>query len=800
MSAQDPAGSLRLGIDGMHCAGCAKRVAEALETVPGVRQASVNPADDGARLELDFRPNPAALIAAVSAAGYAIKLEPIRLDIAGLGSPDDAVRVERALADLPGTAAVRVSLGGGSAALESLAALVPKTALIEAVARAGFAAEIAAIGAARRGPLLWPVLAASALTVPLLLPMLGVPNLGAPMLPAWLALLLGAPIQFGLGARFYRSAWLALKAGAGTMDQLIVLATNAAWGLSLWNLLSEPTPILYLEPAAAIVSFVLLGKYLEARARLRAGDAIAALAALQPATAIVLREGARLAIPIEALERGDLMLVEPGGRVGADGVIRSGHASFDQAHITGETRSVMLGPGDAVAGGALNLDGAVTIEATGIGEHSMLARIIRLVDAAQTAKAPIQRLADRVSGVFVPVILAAAAITLASWRLAGLGWDCAVLHAVAVLVVACPCALGLATPIVLVVAVGQAARRGILIKDPAALERARAIDFVAFDKTGTLTEGRPALVEIATAGMPEDESLSLAGALQRHSEHPLAPAIRDALAERGLDAPSSSDFRALPGIGIRAEIGGQRYSLVGERGIAAIPPALQPRHEALAARGCTISWLLRDDAVLALFGFADRMRDEAPDTVARLKALGIEIGLLTGDSAGSAALLARACGIERHFAQLLPAEKAARIEAWRRDGHVVAMVGDGINDAPSLAAADLGVALSTGTEVAIAAAGAIILGNHPARLVELIALARRCWRIMIENLVWAFGFNVVAVPLAALGLLTPELAAAAMAASSLAVVGNALRLGRQAGRDQPCQTKITQVNSSTAPA
>jgi Cu+-exporting ATPase len=784
----DGGATLRLDITGMHCASCAGRVAAALDAVPGVRRTSVDSVGEKARLELDSPPAAAALIQAVEQAGYGVRRETLRFQITGMSCASCVGRVERALTGVAGASSVQVSLATEQASVAVPPGLVSPAALIDAVAKAGYGATL--LNDTARKPALpspWPAIAAGMLTVPLFLPMLLEPFGVMPMLPIWLALALAAPIQLGLGARFYRGAWFALKSGVGNMDQLIVLGTSAAWGLSLWDLATQQVPQLYLEPAAAIIAFVLLGKYLEARAKSRTGDAVASLAALQPDTATVQRDGATLTIPLVQLRRGDLLLVKPGERVAADGIIRAGRAGFDEALITGESRPVERGPGEHVAGGCLDLDGAVTIEATGLGADSTLGRIIALVEAAQSARAPIQRLADRVSGIFVPAVLTIALVTIAAWWLVGLGPQLALMRGVAVLVIACPCALGLATPTALVVALGRAARQGILIKDPAALERARAIDLVAFDKTGTLTEGKPSLTRIVTAGAGESEILALAGALQRGSEHPLAAATQAALAARGITAPASTGFRALPGIGVSAEIDGVDHALGSIRLVEIPPPELRDRAEALAAEGCTISWLLRRGAeprVLGLLAFADRLKPGARMAVKRLGEIGVKVALLTGDTEGSAAAAATGCGITEIRSQLLPGEKAAMIEAWRQEGYRVAMVGDGLNDAPALAAADLGIALSTGTDIAVAAAGATILGSAPERVADLIELARRSWRIMIENLAWAFGFNLIGIPLAASGLLTPALAAAAMAVSSVAVVANALRLGR-ASRGAP---------------
>ena len=700
----------------------------------------------------------------------------LRLSITGMTCTSCAGRVERALAKVPGVAAVAVNLATEQALVTGASA---SDALVAAVEKAGYgAAAVADDGPAApaAGPSAMPVVLACLLTAPLLLPMLLAPFGIMIMLPVPLALALAAPVQFWLGRQFYRSAWAATRAGVGSMDQLVVLGTSAAWGLSLYDL-AAGVPELYLEPAAAIVAFVLIGKYLEARAKRHTRDAVTALAALRPAIARVIEGAKEIERPVDALRRGDLIRVRPGERLPADGLIRAGRAGLDEAVLTGEARPIERGPGEAVVAGALDLDGALDIEVTALGRESALGRILTQVETAEATKAPVQRLVDRVSGIFVPAVLAIGLATMLGWYLAGTAPATAILRGVAVWVIACPCALGLATPAALVAAFGSAARHGILLKDPAALEAAHRIDLVAFDKTGTLTEGRPALTDIVTLDGDDTAALRLAAALQRGSEHPLGRALTGAFTGA---VPDTTGFRALPGIGIAAEIDGVAYAIgTGRLLTGPVPAALSDA----AARldGKTLSWLVRAGSPIALFGFADRLRDGAAGAVARLQAMGVEVALLTGDTEGSARAVARAAGITQVRARLLPADKGAAIAEWQKQGRQVAMVGDGINDAPALARAALGIAIADGTDIAVAAAGASI--RDAGRVADLLALSRASWAVIQQNLGWAFGFNLIGIPLAASGLLSPTLAAAAMAGSSVAVVTNALRLTRwQPGR------------------
>ena len=715
-----------LNIDGMTCASCVARVEKALRAVPGVSGASVNLATEKASVQ--GQAAPAALAAAVHAAGYEAAIE---------------------LPDATGAARARRQEAG--------------TAL----------------------PVWWPVAAAVLLSLPLVLPMLAAPFGHHLALPGWLQLALATPVQFWLGARFYRAGWKALRAGSGNMDLLVALGTSAAYGLSVYLLLgagahgADSEPHLYFETSAVVITLVLLGKWLEGRAKRQTLAALDALGRLRPAEALVRRDGNDVLVALAALRVGELMVVKPGARVPADGLVVDGRSHLDESLLTGESLPVAKEPGDRVAGGAVNADGLLLVEATAVGAATMLAQIIRMVEDAQAVKAPIQRLVDRVSAVFVPVVLAIALATLLGWGLAGGDWQAALLNAVAVLVIACPCALGLATPTAVMVGTGASARHGILIKDAEALETAHALDVVVFDKTGTLTEGKPQLV--AYEGLEPARLLALAAAVQQGSSHPLAGAVLEEAARQGLAPSPARAARALPGRGVEAEVDGATIVLGNRRLMdeLGVPAAGGEGHE---AAGRTVSWLAerRDGRtqVLGLLAFGDRIKPGAPSAVARLKAAGIEPVLLSGDSLGAARTVARALGIERVHAEVLPADKANVVASLRRDGRKVAMVGDGINDAPALAAADVGMAMATGTDVAMHSAGVTLMRGDPRLVADAIAVSRRTYRKIRQNLGWAFVYNVIGLPLAAFGLLDPVLAGAAMALSSVSVVANALLLRR----------------------
>lgn len=786
----------RFGIQGMTCASCVTRVEKALKAIPGVADASVNLATESAEVRTEAGAPPldfAALSDAVAKAGYALAGDVSELAIEGMTCASCVARVEKALRAVPGVIAASVNLATERARVEHVAGL-DRAALITAVAKAGYTAR-ALTDALRPVPAATPagrrerrhLILAVLLSAPLLLPMLALPFGEHWMLPGGLQWLLATPVQFWLGARFYRAGWKALRARSGNMDLLVALGTSAGYGLSVWHLLfadaHHGAPHLYFEASAVIITLVLLGKWLEARAKRQTTEAIRALQALRPSTARVLRGGGEVELPVESVHVGDRVAVRPGERIPVDGEIVEGRTHLDESLITGESLPVPRGPGERVTGGAVNGEGRIVLRTLAVGAETALARIIRLVEDAQAKKAPIQRVVDRVSAVFVPIVVAIAALTLLGWGLSTGDWNAAILNAVAVLVIACPCALGLATPTAIMAGTGVAARAGILIKDAEALETAHAVRIVVFDKTGTLTEGKPTLHELVATDGDADALLALAAALQQGSEHALARAVTDAAKARALHIARADEIRALAGRGLTGRIDGRPLllgsrRLMQESGIAL--DALAAHADALAASGHTVSWLAEAGAtprLLGLLAFADRPHAGARAAIARLHRLGVRTVMLTGDNRGAAAAVAQALGIDEVRAEVLPADKADTVRALRGEGRV-AMVGDGINDAPALAAADAGIAMGSGTDVAMHAAGITLMRPDPRLVADAIDVSRRTYRKIRQNLFWAFVYNLVGIPLAAAGLLSPVIAGAAMAFSSVSVVGNTLLLRR----------------------
>jgi len=710
-------------IEGMSCASCVGRVERVLAAVPGVDNVSVNLATEMARVEsaqpLDF----AVLAQAIDKAGYQASL------------------VEPAAP--PPTTASSPHAGGRAVALAALFSL----------------------------PLL----------LPMLLDLAGIHW----MLDGRLQWLLATPVQFWLGARFYRAGWLAARARSGNMDLLVALGTSAAYGLSVYQLLAGGAmPHLYFEASSVVITLVLLGKWLEARAKRQTTAAIRALQVLRPESARVRRDGQDVDIAINEVRVGDIIVIRPGERIAADGVVTEGASHVDEALITGESLPVARHAGERVTGGAINGEGLLLVRVSAVGAESTLSRIIRLVEDAQAAKAPVQHLVDRVSAVFVPVVLVLALLTFAGWCLYGGDAEQAIINAVAVLVIACPCALGLATPAAIMAGTGVAARYGILIKDAEALELAHRITAVAFDKTGTLTEGQPSLAELAAApGADQARLLQLAAAVQRGSEHALARAVQQAAATRVSAPLLASDVSALPGRGVAATVAGVQLilgstRLMQEHGIPL--QALAARAEALERAGHTISWLADVNArqLIGLLAFGDRIKPQARAAVQALHAMHIETVMLTGDNQGSADAIGQQLGIQRIVANMLPADKASAVAGMKRDGATIAMIGDGINDAPALAAADVGIAMSNGTDVAMHAAGITLMRGDPALVAAAIQISRRSYNKIRQNLFWAFIYNLIGIPLAALGLLNPMVAGGAMALSSVSVISNALLLRR----------------------
>jgi Cu+-exporting ATPase len=782
---------LSFRVDGMTCASCVARVEKALAAVPGVESASINLATEKATVRAQRDMPFGALSAAVEKAGYDVLADRVSLSISGMTCASCVDRVEKALKKVPGVTDASVNLATEKAQVTAVG--VPVEALIAAVEKAGYEAA-AASHAARLPepgglPTWWPVAVSALLSLPLLAPMLFMPFGYDWALPGWLQMALATPVQFWLGARFYKAGWKALLARTGNMDLLVALGTSAAYALSVYLLVShdghQGMGHLYFESSAVVITLVLLGKWLEARAKHQTVAALHALEALRSTDAIVRRDGSERVVPVGQVRVGDIVVVRPGSRVPVDGMVLEGSSHLDESLITGESLPVTRNAGDKVTGGAVNAEGMLLLKATAVGGATMLSQIIRLVEDAQAVKAPIQRLVDKVSAVFVPVVLLVSAVTLLAWGILSGDWQQALLNAVAVQVIACPCALGLATPTSIMAGTGVAAKYGILIKDAEALETAHAVNVVAFDKTGTLTEGKPAVVAVETVAGAGHDVLALARAVQQYSDHPLAKAVDTEAEKQGVALQAASGAQALPGRGVQAEVGGATVYLGNRRLMQEIGLATGPLEE-LARRhenaGRTVSWLAvgatRDTTLAGLLAFGDTIKPSAKAAVQRLRDVGIESVMLTGDNAGSARAVAEAVGIADFRAEVLPADKASVVAALREGGRKVAMVGDGINDAPALASADVGIAMSTGTDVAMHTAGITLMRGDPGLVADAIEISRRTYGKIRQNLFWAFIYNLVGIPLAAFGLLNPVIAGAAMALSSVSVISNALLLKR----------------------
>ena len=775
-------------IEGMSCATCAGRVEKALNALPGV-DATVNLAGEQAEVEFDpVRVEPAALVQAVVDAGYDVPHETREFAIEGMSCATCAGRVEKALSRVPGVVRAEVNLASEKASVEGVAGVLRPSDVIAAVQQAGYSAELLTGDAERDAQIaaketqrqrweLYRAVAALALSAPLLLPMFGVP------LSGWLQLLLATPVQFVVGARFYTGAWNALKARTGNMDLLVALGTSAAYFYSLFLLLSGTGHHFYFEAAAVVIALIVLGKWMETRAKRSTTAAIRALMALRPDRARVERGGEEIDLPVAAVSKGDIVVIRPGERIPVDGIVLTGTSAVDESLLTGESLPVSKAVGDPVTGGSINGSGLLRVETTAVGEQSTLSRIIGLVEGAQAKKAPVQRVVDRVAAVFVPVVLVCALAAFLGWWLVLGDPSGGLIAAVSVMVIACPCSLGLATPTALMVGTGVAAKAGILIRDAEALERAHKLDTIVLDKTGTLTEGKPSVTEVGTsATISEGELIRLAAAAQRGSEHPLGRAV--VARGEGLDLPLLEDFQSQTGMGLTARVGG-RLIAIGNRRLMAedqvdIAP-LSAEAESLETAGRTVMWVGELEPSPSLLGFiavSDPIKPSALEAVRRLHEIGIQTVLMTGDNERTAASVAKQVGIDRVLAGVLPADKAAEVERLRSDGRHVGMVGDGVNDAPALAAADVGLAMGTGADVAMETAGITLMRGDPLLIADAIGVSRATYNKIRQGLFWAFVYNVVGVPLAAFGLLSPMIAGAAMAMSSVSVVTNALMLRR----------------------
>lgn len=719
--------TIDLDIKGMTCASCVNRVEKALKKDSGVISASVNLATEKARVEFDpTKLDLLKIIAFVTNAGYEASLVSVKKN----ADKEDELKQEKNL-----------------------------------------------------------LIISALLTLPLIIPMLFEP-IGLHLMPSpWIQLLLATPIQFIIGAKFYKSAWGAIKAKSGNMELLVAIGTTSAYGLSLYLLLkgmkhlNHQMPHLYFESSAVVITLVLFGKYLEKKAKAQTTSAIKALEKIQPTVARVLRGTVEEEVATINLKLKDLVVVRPGERIPVDGIVIQGESQADESLITGESLPVDKKEKDSVVGGSINGDGLIHVEVSSLGTETMLSRIIRLVEDAQSVKAPIQRLVDKVSAYFVPTVIIIASITVIITTFITGSFETGIIHGVAVLVIACPCALGLATPTSIMVGTGVAAKAGILIKDAEALEIAHSITTITFDKTGTLTEGKPSLSKLNTFELNENEVLSILASIQSGSEHPLAHAVMIRAQEQHISFKASDSTKSLAGRGLEAEINGKKYFL-GSKRLLLEQNLSSPEIERLSleheSKGETVSFLIdaSKNKVLAIVSFKDTIKESAKKTILELKALGIKTLMLTGDNEGSATLVARELGIDSFRANVLPQDKSNIILELKKNGEIVGMVGDGINDAPALAAAHVGIAMSTGTDVAMHSSGITLMRGNPLLIPDTISISRRTYAKIKQNLFWAFIYNVIGIPLAALGYLSPVVAGAAMAMSSVSVVTNALMLRR----------------------
>lgn len=797
---------LTLPITGMTCANCVATVERNLNKLDGVGSAVVNLSSERATVEFD----PAllgmgALIARVERAGYGIATGEADLSIKRLADDNDARRLEKALLDLDGVLEAQVNFTTEKARVRYVPTVMTQAEIRRAVSGAGFEAlemggeaEDAEAKAREREIAKQKRLLVIGLifTIPLFLFSMGMDFGLLPMAwleaawARWLMFVLATPVQFYVGWQYYVGAYKALRNGSANMDVLIAMGSSVAYLYSVVVMLGVVPGHVYFETAAVIITLIRLGKFLEARAKGRTSDAIKKLMGLRAKTARVVRSGVETDVPVDEVIVGDIVLVRPGEKIPVDGVVIEGRSAVDESMLTGESLPVEKGPGEALIGATLNKLGTLKFEATKVGKETALAQIVRLVEEAQGSKAPIQKMVDQISAIFVPIVLGIAAVTFLAWYFllpetwGGGDFTIALINMVAVLVIACPCAMGLATPTAVMVGTGKGAEMGILFRSSEALERAGKVRVMVLDKTGTITKGQPAVTDIVTSdqlSVNGDEMLMLAASVEKGSEHPLGEAIWAEATARGLDLAEAAGFKAEPGQGVQAEVEGRSVAVGNVRMMEAnnYPlNGLEPDVSRLQSEAKTAMLVALDGQVAGVIAVADTLKDGSKAAIEELHRMGLQVAMITGDNQKTAEAIAEQVGVDTVLAEVLPEGKSAEIKKLQETGVVVAMVGDGVNDAPALAQADVGIAIGTGTDVAMAAAPVTLISGDLKGLPRAISLSRKTLRTIKQNLFWAFIYNIILIPAAAMGFLIPMLAAGAMAFSSVFVVSNSLRLRR----------------------
>lgn len=775
---------LNIRVEGMTCEACSARIEKVLLKMDEVESVNVNSVTGLATVDLNSEENINEIPLKIEKAGYEVPMQTVKLDITGMSCEACAARITKLLNKLPIEEAVINSITN-SGVVRFKNGLVTEEEIIKQVEKAGYGATVVKdednvinrddkeLKGLKRDLIISLIF-----TIPLFSAMFfHMAGMHIFLLNGWVQLALAIPVQFYIGRRFYKGAFNSIRGGGANMDVLIVMGTSAAFFFSLYHTIIGSSE-LYYESSAVIITLILLGKYFEKRAKTRTTDAINKLMELQAKTAVVERNGEVVEIPIEEVVVGDIIDVRPGEKVAVDGKIIFGETSIDEAMVTGESIPREKTVGDEVIGGTINKNGFIKFEATKVGKDTMLSQIVKLVEQAQEHKAPVQRLADKIAGVFVPSVIVIAIFTFAITWFVKKSIDPAIMHAVAVLVIACPCSLGLATPTAIMVGTGRGANLGILIKSGEYLERACNIDSVVFDKTGTLTEGKPVVKSVENySGMSEEEMLKIFSSLENASQHPLGEAVVNYCKEKGIEMEEVSKFDSLTGKGVSGSIDGVLYfignrKLMDEKNISYSAEDI----EKLQEKGETPLMLFDEKSLLGIISVADEVKESSKEAIDKLHEMGIETYMITGDSNRAANAIAKSLDIERVYAEVLPQDKSDKIKEIKTEGKVVAMVGDGINDAPALAEADIGFAIGTGTDVAIEASDITIINGDINSVVKAIELSKRTMRTIKQNLFWAFFYNVIGIPIAALGFLNPMIAGAAMAFSSVSVVTNSLRL------------------------